>query len=145
MEPEAGRQPPALDAKAFLRRNTGVTMINAKLDREKGILYIYPTGPLEEADFDQLGTLADPYIAKKGRLAGLMVVTDKFPGWKNLAGMLKHFRFVRSHHRKVGRVALVTDARIGKIAEKVARHFIAAEIRRFPAGHGGEARKWLGG
>ena len=38
-------------------------MINAKLDREKGILYIYPTGPLEEADFDQLGTLADPYIS----------------------------------------------------------------------------------
>src|SRR5688572_20193690 len=118
-------------------------MITAKLDKEKGILHIRPSGPLEEADFDKLSRLADPYIATKGKLAGLIVEIEKFPGWKNLAGMLTHFRFVRSHHRKVRRVALVTDARVGKVAEKVARHFIAAEVKRFPAGSGAEARKWL--
>lgn len=120
-------------------------MITAKLDRTKGILHVRPSGPLEEADFTMLAELADPYIAQKGALAGLMVEIEKFPGWKSLAAMLKHFRFVRSHHRKIRRVALVTDARVGKIAEKVGRHFIAAQIKRFPTGHGGEARKWLAG
>lgn len=118
-------------------------MLTAKLDKENGILHIRPSGPLEEADFDKLSGLADPYIAKNGKLAGLIVEIEKFPGWKNLAGMLQHFRFVRSHHRKVRKVALVTGARIGKVAEKLARHFIAAEVKRFPADQGREARKWL--
>jgi hypothetical protein len=118
-------------------------MITARLDKENGILHVRPSGPLEQADFDKLSGLADPYIARKGKLAGLIVEIEKFPGWKNLTGVLQHFRFVRSHHRKIRRVALVTDARVGKIAEKVARHFIAAEVKRFPAGQGQEARKWL--
>src|SRR5262245_33019426 len=120
-------------------------MITAKLDRAKGILHIQPSGPLEAADFVTLGEIADPYIKQKGALAGLIVEIDRFPGWKNLAGMLSHFRFVRNHHRKDRRVGLVTDARIGKVAERFGRHFIAAEVKRFPAGHAGEARKWLTG
>src|SRR5262245_29972258 len=118
-------------------------MITAKLDRTKGILHVQPEGPLAAADFRTLGDLADPYIKQKGALAGVLVEIDRFPGWKNLAGLLGHFRFVRNHHRMVRRVALVTDARIGRIAEKVGRHFIAAEIKRFPTGHAGEARKWI--
>ncbi len=118
-------------------------MIKAELDRTKGILHARPSGPLEAADFDRLSALADPYIAKKGELAGLLIETKDFPGWKNLAGMIRHFRFVRNHHRKIRRVALVTDARIGRIAEKFAHHFVAAKIKRFPAEHAGEAKRWL--
>jgi len=118
-------------------------MIKAELDRAKGILHAQPSGPLEAADFDRLSALADPYIAQKGELAGLMIEVKEFPGWKNLAGMVKHFRFVRNHHRKIRRVALVTNARIGSIAEKFARHFISAEVKRFPAEHVGEAKRWL--
>ena len=118
-------------------------MISAKLDRKTGILHLRPSGPLEEADFALLSDVVDPYIKEKGSLAGLVVEIDRFPGWKNLAGMLSHFRFVKNHHRKVRRVALVTDARIGKIGAKVARHFVAADIKRFPAGSVAEARKWI--
>jgi len=118
-------------------------MIKAELDKAKGILHARPSGPLEVADFDRLAALADPYIAKKGELAGLMIEAKEFPGWKNLAGMIRHFRFVRNHHRKIRRVALVTDARLGKIAEKFARHFVAAKVKRFPAGHAGEATRWI--
>lgn len=118
-------------------------MIKAELDRNKGILHARPSGPLEAADFDRLAVLVDPYIEKKGELAGLMIETKDFPGWKNLAGMIRHFRFVRNHHRKIRRVALVTDARIGRIAERFARHFVAAKVKRFPAGHAGSAKTWL--
>jgi hypothetical protein len=118
-------------------------MIKAELDKAKGILHARPSGPLEAADFDRLAALADPYIEKKGELAGLLIEVKQFPGWKDLAGMIRHFRFVRNHHRKIRRVALVTDARLGKIAERLARHFVAAKVKRFPAGHAGEARRWL--
>ena len=118
-------------------------MISAKLDRKAGILHLQPSGPLEEADFTLLSEVADPYIKQKGSLAGLVVEIDRFPGWKNLAGMMSHFRFVKNHHRKVRRVALVTDARIGKIGAKVAKHFVAAEIKRFPAAQRKEATAWI--
>src|SRR5215813_2458400 len=118
-------------------------MIAAKLDKDKGILHVKPSGPLEESDFETLAALADPYIAKKGKLPGIVFEIERFPGWKNLAGMLKHFRFVRNHHRKVRRVALVTDARIGLFAARFARHFVAAEVRRVAAGRTGEARAWI--
>jgi hypothetical protein len=118
-------------------------MIKAELDKTKGILHARPSGPLEAADFDRLAALADPYIARKGELAGLVIEAKEFPGWKNLAGMITHFRFVRNHHRKIRRVALVTNARIGSIAEKFARHFISAEVKRFPAEHAGEAKRWI--
>ena len=118
-------------------------MIKATLDRENGILRVKVAGPLEEADFETLSALADPYIKRKGALPGLMLVVDRFPGWKNLAGMIRHFKFVRAHHRRIRRIALVTDARLGTIAPKIARHFVAAEIRRFPAGEGGAAKKWI--
>ena len=120
-------------------------MIKADLNRDKSILHARPSGPLEAADFDRLAALVDPYIAKKGELGGLIIEAKEFPGWKNLAGMLRHFRFVRNHHRKIRRVALVTDARLGKIAERLARHFVAAKVKRFPAEHVGEAKRWIAG
>lgn len=118
-------------------------MIKATLDKATGILHVRPSRPLEEGDFEQLSGLVDPHIAKKGELAGLLVEIERFPGWKNLAGMLNHFRFVRNHHRKIRRVALVTDARVGRLAEKIARHFVAATLKRFPAGQARQARAWI--
>src|SRR5258705_10173768 len=108
-------------------------MIKAKLNKDSGGIHVRPSGPLEEGDFETLAALADPYIARKGALTGLIFEIEEFPGWKNLASMLSHFRFVRNHHRRVRRVALVTDARIGKFATRFARHFIAAEVKRFSA------------
>jgi hypothetical protein len=118
-------------------------MIKAELDKAKGILHARPSGPLEVGDFDRLSVLVDPYIQKKGQLAGLLIEAKDFPGWKNLASMLRHFRFVRNHHRKIRRVALVTDARLGRIAERLARHFVAAQVKRFPSDHAGEAKRWI--
>lgn len=118
-------------------------MLAATLDRKKGILRVRPSGPLEEKDFEKLASLADPYIARKGKLAGLIVQVKSFPGWKNLAGLVQHIRFVRGHHRKVRKVALVTDARVGAFAVRFARHFVAADVKRFAAGQVREAKAWI--
>jgi len=41
-------------------------------------------------------------------------------------------------------VAVVTDAAIAKVAERIARHFIAAEVKRFPPGQVRQAKMWIG-
>jgi hypothetical protein len=118
-------------------------MITAELDRDNGILHARPSTALEETDFAKLAALADPFIEQHGYLPGLLLEVDHFPGWKNLAGMIHHFRFVRDHHRKIRKVAIVTDTPLAEIAEKVVSHFVAATVRHFAAGQVPEAKAWI--
>jgi len=53
-------------------------------------------------------------------------VTEKFPGWSNFNGMIEHIKFVKSHHRKIAKVALVTDSKIADVAESLGKHFVKA-------------------
>jgi hypothetical protein len=120
-------------------------MIETHFDGETAVLHVRPLESMEESDFAKLAGLVDPYISEKGGLSGLVIEVDRFPGWKNLAGMVGHIRFVKDHHRKIGKVAFVTDAVVGELAEKVGSHFVAAEVRHFPAGQVQQAKEWIQG
>jgi SpoIIAA-like len=41
------------------------------------------------------------------------------------------------------KVAVVTDAALGNLAEKLASHFMSATIRHFPAGKVEAAKQWI--
>ena len=109
-------------------------MIDATLDREHSLLIVRPETALEKEDFLDLASLADPWIAETGGLSGLVIDAPAFPGWDSLGSMAAHFRFVRDHQQHIRHVALVTDSVVGSVVEKLAAHFVSAEIRRFPAG-----------
>lgn len=117
-------------------------MIDATLDRERSLLIVRPETALEKEDFADLASLADPWIAETGGLTGLVIDAPAFPGWDSLAALAAHFRFVRDHQRHIRHVALVTDSAVGNVAEKLAAQFVAAEIRRFPAGDLAAATAW---
>lgn len=118
-------------------------MIDCNLDKEKSILYVRPTGPLRKQDFDDLAQLVDPFIEETGGLGGLILETAYFPGWDNLGAVARHFRFVRDHHKKVKKVAIVTDSPLGDAAERFASHFVEATIKHFPGGDVQQAREWV--
>ena len=40
-------------------------------------------------------------------------------------------------------VAVVTDSHLGDLAERLASHFVSAEIRHFPEGQLEQARQWI--
>jgi SpoIIAA-like len=118
-------------------------MIEHTLDTEQSILYLRPKSALEQADFVQLTKTVDPYIVQTGGLAGLIIETPAFPGWDSLGAMVAHFRFVRDHHKRIRRIGLVTDSALGNVAERLASHFVSAEIRHFAAGEVEAARQWI--
>jgi hypothetical protein len=118
-------------------------MIEHRLDPAHAILYVRPQSALEQADFEQLARTVDPFIERTGELAGLIIETPAFPGWDSLGAMAAHFRFVRDHHKHIRRVAVVTDAALGSLAEKLASHFVSATIRHFSAGEVEAARQWI--
>jgi hypothetical protein len=118
-------------------------MLEHRLDAARSILYLRPSGPLQKEDFAQLAATVDPHIEAKGGLAGILLDIKAFPGWESIGAMAAHFRFVREHHRKVKKIAIVTDAKIGTLGEKLASHFVAATIKHFPAGQVAAAEQWI--
>jgi stage II sporulation SpoAA-like protein len=118
-------------------------MLEHRLDPARGVLYLRPQGALREGDFAELARSVDPYIEANGSLAGILLEAPGFPGWDSLGALAAHFRFVRDHHRKVRKIAIVTDALLGDLAEKLASHFVAAKIRHFPAAQAEAAQQWI--
>lgn len=118
-------------------------MIEHDFDTTHSILYVRPKAALAAGDFANLARVVDPHIEARGGLAGLIIETPAFPGWDDLGAMVAHFRFVRDHHRHVRKVAVVTDSALGDVAERLANHFVAAEIRHFPAGQAQAAKQWI--
>ena len=118
-------------------------MIEYDLDTENSIVIVRPKSALEQADFTKLANAVDPHIEAGGDLAGVIIEAPRFPGWQSFGALVNHFRFVRDHHRHVKRIAVVTDSALGDFAERLASHFVSAEIRHFPAGQVEEARQWI--
>jgi len=120
-------------------------MVEYELLRTEGILILRPKARLEAGDFEKLAREIDPYIEANGKLHGLMIDAESFPGWKDFAALAAHLNFVRDHHRKIEKVAVVSDSSFLTVAPKVASHFVQADLRHFPQSQGGAALAWLRG
>ncbi|HEX4986366.1 MAG TPA: STAS/SEC14 domain-containing protein [Burkholderiales bacterium] len=120
-------------------------MIESSLDAAEYILYVKPVGKLDRADFSELAQKVDSFIGDHGTLRGVIIEAVAFPGWEDFGAMVAHFRFVRDHHKRISKIAVVTDSPLGTAAEKLASHFVSAEIRRFHAGETQAAKQWITG
>ena len=118
-------------------------MLDHTLDEATSILYLRPKGALAKEDFEQLAKTVDPHIEKTGDLAGIILEAAKFPGWDSVGALAAHLRFVREHHKRVKKIAIVTDSAIGTVGERLASHFVAAQIKHFPAGQLEAAKQWI--
>ena len=118
-------------------------MIEHRLDTANSVLYLRPKSALTAEDFGRLAATVDPHIEAHGDLAGILIEVSAFPGWDSLGAMAAHFRFVRDHHRRVRKIAVVTDSTLGSVAEQLASHFVSAEIKRFPSGETEAAKQWI--
>lgn len=118
-------------------------MVNHELLRADGVLIIRPLASLEATDFQRITQEVDPYIEANGKLHGVMIDAKSFPGWKDFGALIAHLKFVKDHHRKIERIAAVSDSAFLSIAPKIASHFVHAEVRHFAHSQKEEALNWL--
>ena len=118
-------------------------MIHHELLRNQGVLILKPEGALRAEDFVTLASTVDPYIEQHGELNGLMLEAQTFPGWDDFAALVSHVRFVRDHHRRIRRIAVVSDSKLLALAPKLASHFVSAEVRAFDTADRAAALAWL--
>jgi len=116
-----------------------------KIEMRDGIVILHPQESLREEDFIKLKKVVDPWIEKHGLLMGLVICIPKFPGWENFAGFVQHIEFIKSHERKIRRVALAVDGLLPELMSQIAGLFIQAKIRQFPFENAEDAIQWAAG
>lgn len=131
-------------AAEWLRSLPERATISLRMIAETGVLVVDVSQPLRTQDFDAIALTADTWIEAQGRLNGLVIHTRAFPGWENLGALLHHVRFIRDHHRKVGRIALAADSKMAHIAPRIGEHFIHAEVKVFSYEDVDAAIVWAG-
>ncbi|MET8942779.1 STAS/SEC14 domain-containing protein [Streptomyces sp. NPDC004542] len=112
---------------------------------ESGVLLVEVEQPLRAQDFDTLARTVGNWLKTHDALAGIVVHARAFPGWENIGGLLRHIRFVRDHHREVGKVALAADSRFAGLAPHVVNRFVQSEVRQFGYAELDDAVAWAAG
>ncbi|QIE55749.1 STAS/SEC14 domain-containing protein [Pikeienuella piscinae] len=118
-------------------------MLKIDFDAAHNCFRLEPSGRLTEADFTALTSEFNAKVNETDNIPNLVIHAATFPGWADFAGFVKHFDFLRDHHRMIDRVALVSDSRILDIAPRIARHLVWAEIRHFPGDELDAALAWV--
>lgn len=118
-------------------------MLHVTLDQENKIALLEPESRLSKSDFEEAVKLIDPFIEEHGKLNGLIIHTESFPGWDSFGALASHLEFVKNHHQKISRIAFATDSVIGDLAEHIGSHFISAEVKHFPFPSLQEAKEWI--
>jgi hypothetical protein len=110
---------------------------------EQGVLILRPQGELDAADFQRIAAEIDPYIENKGDLNGVMIEAEHFAGWEDLSALAAHFRFVKSHHQNINRLAIVTNDYVLGAIPFLAKHFLVKESCHFALAKRNEALAWV--
>lgn len=118
-------------------------MLKITIHEDDAIAVLEPDSALSRKDFEIAAGMIDPMIERCGKLNGIIIHTKEFPGWDSFAAMLTHLKFVREHHTKIKRVAMVTDSILADLAPVVSGHFVAAEVKHFGFNAFKEARLWV--
>ena len=118
-------------------------MLNYEFRYDDGILVLKPDGPLAAADFRTLACHVDAYIDRHGTLPGVMLKAQDFPGWKDLGALVAHLKFVRLHHRRIEKIAVVSDGGVATVIPHIANYFVHADVRHFDPAHEDAAWSWL--
>ena len=114
-----------------------------KISVKENYCLVEPQGPLTAEDFAEIARQVDPVIEGEGELDGLIIKTREFPGWESFGDVVEHFRFVKSHHKHIEKVALVTDAKVAEFFPRIVSHFVKAQVKHFEYDEFDDAVEWI--
>ncbi len=97
---------------------------------------------LHAEDFGAVAPKADQLIGEHGKIRVLLDLTD-FHGWADVSAARTHFSFIKDHHHKVERIAIIAGKQWQHWIAAVVGTFVAAEEKCFDEAEADEARSWI--
>jgi len=113
------------------------------VDNGTGIAIFRPEEPLDKSDFERAGSIIDPFIENYGDLKGLIIYTKTFPGYDSAGAFSAHIHFIKTHHKHIEKLALVTDSKAVDMVKSIASHFVDIDVRQFPYDELEAAKTWI--
>lgn len=114
-----------------------------RMNRKQGIVTIEPKGEIESHQLEDLAKDVDDYLKTHHALRGVLIEVGQFPGWQNLGALVQHLRFIKDHHQRVAKVAIISDALANSPLPLAADLVLATEVRAFRSWERRLAREWL--
>jgi hypothetical protein len=108
------------------------------------VLRVVAPRKLYVEDFQQITPDVDSFISQHGKIK-LLVDVSNFHGWSNAAALLRHIRFVKDHHQKVERIAVVGARNWQHWVIGVVRVIAHPEVRAYDKSQQSEALRWIVG
>lgn len=118
--------------------------VTARLVADRGVVVVEAAGPLRVEDVQALAAVVDPWLDAHPDLPGLVVRAPHFPGWATLGALLRHIGFVGTHHRRVGRLAVVVGGRLAPQVAGLAGRIVHPQVRSFAPDDLDAAVAWAG-
>ncbi len=119
-------------------------MIDIDIDETQGVAILKPTelARLTQDDFKAITDRIDGYLQDHDALRGLVIVADHFPGWDSVQAFTSHIKLIRDHHKRINRVAIVSDSPLLSAAPHFMDHFVTAKVRHFGLAELAKAKTW---
>jgi len=99
-------------------------------------------GTIRSTDFQRIAQHVDGLIARYGMIR-LLLDASEFDGWQDVAAAKTHFLFVKEHHSRVERIAVLGSQQWQHWLASAISVFVHPEVRCFEPDHKKAALKWL--
>jgi hypothetical protein len=99
---------------------------------------------LKADDFPQLAPQIDSLISQHGKIR-LLIDASGFNGWENIAAFQNHVGFIRTHHQKVERIAVIVAHNWQHWLIGAVRIFLHPVVRAYDKSRESEALQWIVG
>lgn len=109
-----------------------------------GVLRLTVPDKLRADDFQQIAPQIETLIKQHGRIR-LLIDASGFGGWENIAAFERHIGFVKTHHEKVERIAVIVSHDWQHWVVGTVRVLVHPQVRAFDKGDEGTALRWLTG
>jgi len=119
-------------------------MIDLSFTAESNIVAAKIRGELQASDWNDVAPIIDKQITEHGKINLLLDATD-FDGWENLNAAKNHLSFVKNHHNKIQRVAVIAGKRWQHWIAAAASVFVNADLKIFAEDLAYKAQEWLQG
>ena len=105
-------------------------------------LKIVAPDKLKADDFHLIAPQIDALISRHGKIR-LLIDATGFNGWETIAAFENHAGFVKNHHQKVERIAIIAAHDWQRWLVGALRMFLHPDVKTYDVSHEGDALQWI--
>jgi hypothetical protein len=108
------------------------------------VLRITAPEKLKADDFRLIASQVDSIISQHGKIR-LLIDASGFNGWENIVAFEKHAGFIKTHQKKVERIAVIAGHDWQHWLIGAVRMFVHPQVKAYDKSNENEALQWISG